>query len=44
MYRHLVENSGKGTDEVVLTPHITSLLWNQCVGPQFCAKAGFSLL
>ena len=29
MYWHLVENSGKGTDNVVFTPHITSLLWNQ---------------
>ena len=23
------KNSGKGTNNVVFTPHITSLLWNQ---------------
>ena len=31
MYWRHVENSGKGTDDVVFTPHITSLLWNQNV-------------
>ena len=32
MYQRLAENSGKGMDNVVLTPHVISLLWNQCLG------------
>ena len=30
MYWRLIENCGKGNNNVVFTPHITSLLWNQC--------------
>ena len=31
MYRRLAENSRKGTDDVVFTPHVISLLWNMWI-------------
>ena len=27
----LVKTAGKGTYDVIFTPHVISLLWNQCV-------------